>query len=156
MSPLTRRNHFVDQSKRSSIAVIPRERSESRDLKDLFTGTYKLIVLLFYLIKKIIRKFLIQEKAYYVYFLTNPNLTVLYIGVTADLISRVARHKEKCNAGFTKKYNVTRLVYYELFDDISDAIGREKQLKKWSRKKKNFLVNKTNPLWKDLYLTFTA
>ena len=87
---------------------------------------------------------------YYVYILSNWNNKVLYIGVTGDLEKRVSQHKNKTYEGFTKKYNVNKLVYYELFRDIKDAIRREKELKGWRREKKNALVNSINPDWKDL------
>jgi putative endonuclease len=88
---------------------------------------------------------------YYIYLLTNKYSTVLYTGVTNDLGRRVDEHKSKLHEGFTKKYNVDRLVYYEVYSDINDAIDREKQIKKWSRKKKVELIKKFNPSWKDLY-----
>jgi putative endonuclease len=88
---------------------------------------------------------------YYIYLLTNKYSTVLYKGVTNDLGRRVDEHKSKLHEGFTKKYNVDRLVYYEVYSDINDAIDREKQIKKWSRKKKVELIKKFNPSWKDLY-----
>lgn len=87
----------------------------------------------------------------YIYFLTNKNNKVLYVGVTNDLIRRVYEHKNKLAMGFTQKYNVDRLVYYEIYADIVTAIAREKQIKGWLRKKKNDLVNLRNPDWKDLY-----
>ena len=87
----------------------------------------------------------------YIYLLTNNNNTVLYTGVTNDLIRRVYEHKNKLQKGFTEKYNVNRLVYYEMFGDIADAIIREKQIKGWTRQKKNSLINQLNPLWNDLY-----
>lgn len=81
----------------------------------------------------------------------NQYNTVLYTGVTNDLIKRVYEHKEKLIAGFTKKYNVNKLVYYEIFTDINNAIAREKQIKAGSRQKKIDLVNSMNPQWCDLY-----
>ena len=93
---------------------------------------------------------MVSFKYYYVYFLTNWNNKVLYIGMTNNLKRRVYQHKEKQIDGFTKKYNVTKLVYYEVYEDALAAIAREKQLKKWRRSKKNNLVNKMNPGWKDL------
>ncbi len=74
----------------------------------------------------------------------------MYIGVTNDLHKRVYQHKNKLTDGFTKKYNVNKLVYYEATEDIRSAIAREKQLKGWIRKKKNNLVTTINPEWKDL------
>lgn len=87
----------------------------------------------------------------YVYLLTNAHNNVLYTGVTSDLIRRVYEHKNKMVAGFTKKYNVDRLVYYEECSEIIVAIEREKQIKGWSRKKKHALINTLNPQWNDLY-----
>ncbi len=83
--------------------------------------------------------------------MTNKRKTVLYTGVTNDLKQRVYEHKVKLVAGFTKKYNTDRLLYYEIFDDIYNAIAREKQIKAGSRQKKINLVNSMNPAWKDLY-----
>ncbi len=75
----------------------------------------------------------------------------LYIGVTSDLIQRVYQHKEDQIEGFTKDYNCKKLVYYEIFEEIYDAITREKQLKGWVRKKKEYLIRSRNPKWKDIY-----
>ena len=86
----------------------------------------------------------------FVYFITNAYNNVLYIGVTNNLARRVAEHKAKINKGFTYKYNCDKLVYYEVFDSIVDAIAREKQLKNWKREWKNELVVKQNADWKDL------
>ena len=83
--------------------------------------------------------------------MTNKNNTVLYTGVTNDLQRRVYEHKEKLIEGFTKKYNVVKLVYYEIFDDPENAITREKQIKAGSRQKKLDLINSMNQKWKDLY-----
>jgi len=91
------------------------------------------------------------SRQYYVYVMTNNRNTVLYVGVTNDLIRRVYEHKEKLADGFTKKYNVVKLVYYEVFDDIENAILREKQIKAGSRHKKVRLINDTNREWRDLY-----
>ena len=89
---------------------------------------------------------------YYVYILTNPSYTVLYTGVTKDLIKRIYEHKNHLDPkGFTAKYNATKLVYYEVTTDIYAAISREKQIKNWSRKKKDFLIDTMNPERKDLY-----
>lgn len=90
-------------------------------------------------------------KQYYVYSMTNAWNTVLYTGVANDLKRRVYEHKEKLADGFTKKYNITKLVYYEVFEDIENAILREKQLKAGSRWKKIELVNSMNKEWHDLY-----
>ena len=83
--------------------------------------------------------------------MTNPSNRVLYTGVTNNLARRVFEHREKLTPGFTQKYNTVKLVYYEIFEDIVDAITREKQLKAGSRKKKIELINSINPDWKDLY-----
>ena len=89
----------------------------------------------------------------YIYLLANKHNNVLYTGVTNDLIRRVYEHKNKLVAGFTKKYNVHRLVYYEVCGSIITAIEREKQIKGWSRKKKQDLINVLNPEWTDFYRT---
>jgi len=87
----------------------------------------------------------------YVYLLANKHNNVLYTGVTSDLIRRVYEHKNKLVKGFTQKYNVDRLVYFEACENIVVAIEREKQIKGWSRKKKDDLINALNPVWDDLY-----
>jgi len=87
----------------------------------------------------------------YVYLLANKYNNVLYTGVTSDLVRRIDEHKNKLVKGFTQKYNVDRLVYYEACDNILVAIEREKQIKGWSRKKKIALINTLNPEWFDLY-----
>jgi putative endonuclease len=87
----------------------------------------------------------------YVYLLANKHNNVLYTGVTNDLIRRVYEHKNKLVTGFTQKYNVDRLVYFEVCSGIVVAIEREKQIKGWSRKKKQDLINSLNPEWDDLY-----
>ena len=86
---------------------------------------------------------------YYVYIMTNRSQT-LYTGVTNDLQHRVYEHKQKLVDGFTKKYNLTKLVYYESTDDVRSAIGREKQIKGWLRAKKIALIESMNPQWRDL------
>ncbi len=91
------------------------------------------------------------EKNGYVYILTNVHNKVLYTGVTSDLVKRVYEHRNKLVEGFTKKYNVHKLVYYEIFDDIMSAITREKQIKGWLRSKKITLIESKNQEWKDLY-----
>ena len=83
--------------------------------------------------------------------MTNKNNTVLYTGVTNDLKRRVYEHKEKSVPGFTKKYNINKLIYYEMSEDIHAAITREKQLKKGPRRKKMMLIDSMNCAWKDLY-----
>ncbi|WP_432419213.1 GIY-YIG nuclease family protein [Fluoribacter gormanii] len=92
-----------------------------------------------------------MHKESYIYLLANKHNNVLYTGVTNELIRRVYEHKNKLVAGFTKKYNVDRLVYYEACGSIIVAIEREKQIKGWSRKKKHDLINALNPEWNDLY-----
>ena len=87
---------------------------------------------------------------YYVYMLSNWDDSVLYIGVTSNLPRRLYEHRNGLVEGFTKAYNVHKLVYYETTGDVYSAISREKQLKKWSRNKKNILVNSLNPQWVDL------
>jgi putative endonuclease len=92
-----------------------------------------------------------MDRYYYIYIMTNKNNTVLYTGITNNLTRRVYEHKEKVIEGFTKKYNITKLIYYEVFRDVKSAIFREKQIKGGSRIKKIKLVNNMNPEWKDLY-----
>ena len=87
---------------------------------------------------------------YFVYVLTNWSDSVLYIGVTGNLERRLYEHRNGLVDGFTKKYNVHKLVYFEYTSDVYSAISREKQLKKWSRKKKNELIERMNPEWVDL------
>jgi len=87
---------------------------------------------------------------FFVYMLSNWNDSVLYIGVTNDLERRLYEHRHGLVDGFTKKYNVHKLVYFEHTSDAYSAISREKQLKKWRREKKNALVASMNPQWKDL------
>lgn len=89
---------------------------------------------------------------YYVYLLTNWNNRVLYVGMTSDLERRFYEHKNKLIKGFTEKYNVNKLVYFEEAEDVIAAITREKEIKKWRREKKNNLVNRTNAGWEDLSL----
>jgi putative endonuclease len=88
---------------------------------------------------------------YYVYIMTNKNNKVLYTGITNDLERRVYEHKEKLVSGFTKKYNVSKLVYYDIFEDPENTIMREKQIKAGSRQKKIDLINTINKEWTDLY-----
>ena len=90
-------------------------------------------------------------RVYYVYILASSIGGTLYIGVTNDLIRRVHEHKTKIVPGFTKKYDVNRVVYFEVFDDIKLAISREKQIKKWNRNWKIRLIEETNPNWHDLF-----
>jgi putative endonuclease len=90
------------------------------------------------------------ENQYYVYLLTNWNNKVIYIGITSDLKRRLYEHRNKLIKGFTEKYNVTKLVYFETTTDVKSAIAREKEIKKWRREKKNRLVDTINADWKDL------
>lgn len=86
---------------------------------------------------------------YYVYILTNKTNAVMYIGVTNNLQRRLYEHKNKLVDGFTQRYNVHKLVYFEQYSEINDALKREKQLKRWARAKKNLLVESKNPNWED-------
>ena len=88
-------------------------------------------------------------KQYYVYIMTSKSRT-LYTGITNNLERRVYEHKNKIGSKFTSKYNITRLVYYEIFSDVRDAIAREKQIKGWLRAKKIALIESVNPRWEDL------
>jgi putative endonuclease len=92
-----------------------------------------------------------RDRNYWVYIVVNGLGGTLYIGVTNDLIRRVHEHKNKVAEGFTKKYDLDRLLYFEAFDDIENAIRREKRLKKWNRTWKIRLIEETNPNWTDLY-----
>ncbi|OGC40689.1 excinuclease ABC subunit C [candidate division WOR-3 bacterium RBG_13_43_14] len=92
-----------------------------------------------------------MNKQYYIYILTNQYNKVVYTGVTSNLKKRIYEHKKKLIAGFTNKYNIDKLVYYEIFSDSYQAISREKQIKSGSRRKKLNLINDMNPSWKDLY-----
>lgn len=87
---------------------------------------------------------------YYVYIMTNKYNSVVYTGVTNNLERRVYQHKNKLLEGFTKKYNADRLVYFEMTEDVKSAIEREKQIKGWTREKKNSLIEAVNPIWSDL------
>src|SRR5579871_4004078 len=91
------------------------------------------------------------NRNYYVYILTRERNSVFYVGATNDLIRRIYEHKTEIIQGFTKKYNVKRLVYYECYEDIKEAIHREKIIKKWKRKIKINAIERINPEWKDLY-----
>jgi len=92
-----------------------------------------------------------MSQNYYVYILASKRNGTLYIGVTQDLLKRVDLHKKELLDGFTKKYNVKILVYYEVYQDIKDAILREKRIKKWKREWKIKLIEEKNPNWEDLY-----
>ena len=87
---------------------------------------------------------------YYVYILTNESKTTIYVGVTNDLERRVYEHKNKLIKGFTSKYKVDKLIYYEQTTDIYAAISREKQIKSWNRERKEKLINNKNPEWKEI------
>ena len=87
----------------------------------------------------------------FVYIMSNKPEGTLYIGVTSDIIKRIYEHKNNLADGFTKRYNLKTLVYYEIFDEIEEAIKREKQLKNWQRDWKIELISQKNPNWKDLY-----
>ncbi len=92
---------------------------------------------------------------YYVYLLASRKHGTLYLGVTNDFVRRVHEHKSKVMAGFTSRYNVTRLVWFECYDDPENAIAREKEIKKWQRDWKICLVEEHNLDWADLYSTIT-
>ena len=92
-------------------------------------------------------------KHYFIYILTNKNNKVLYIGVTNNLLRRGYEHRNKFIDGFTKKYNLTKLVYFEEFNDINEAIAAEKKIKGWLRIKKIKLIESKNPDWEDLFLS---
>ncbi len=90
-------------------------------------------------------------KQSFVYIMSNKFYGTLYVGVTSDIVKRIYEHKNNLVDGFTKRYNLKNLVYYEIFDDIENAIKREKQLKNWHRDWKINLINDFNKEWKDLY-----
>lgn len=94
-----------------------------------------------------------QNKQYYIYLATNKTNTVIYTGVTGDLIRRIWEHKQKLVSSFTSKYNITKLVYFEVYNDVKVALAREKQIKAGSRTKKIKLIESKNPDFKDLYET---
>lgn len=96
-----------------------------------------------------------KKHIYHVYIMTNRHNTVLYVGMTGKGLFRIREHIDEVNPGFTKKYNINKLVYMERFTEVYDAIDREKQIKKWSRKKKVWLIEKQNPEWEDLFLKYT-
>lgn len=96
-----------------------------------------------------------MPKEYYVYIITNQRNTVLYTGITSNLGKRIKEHKDKIVKGFTNKYNIDKLVYYEIFDSPKEAILREKQIKAGSRKKKIDLIKAMNPEFKDLFFKTT-
>jgi putative endonuclease len=92
-----------------------------------------------------------REYLYYVYIMTNHKCGTLYVGITNNLIRRVSEHKEGTIKGFTKSYNLDKLVYFEDTNDVMSALTREKQIKKWRREWKIRLIEQSNPDWKDLY-----
>ena len=92
-----------------------------------------------------------KTEQYCVYIMASKRNGVLYVGVTGDLVGRVYEHKNDVVDGFTRRYHVHRLVYYEMTDDINEAIAREKRLKKWKRAWKIALIESANPGWRDLY-----
>jgi putative endonuclease len=98
----------------------------------------------------------IVPKSSYVYIMASGKNGTLYIGVTSDLIKRIFEHKTNVHDGFTSKYSVHSLVYFEVHDDIEAAIKREKQLKKWKRDWKIQLIEQENPNWQDLYEHITS
>jgi putative endonuclease len=97
-----------------------------------------------------------MNKHYYVYILASARYGTLYTGVTSDLVKRVYEHKADLVPGFTKKYSVKLLVWYEVHEDVLGAIAREKQIKKWNRSWKIELIQERNPLWQDLYESILA
>jgi putative endonuclease len=97
------------------------------------------------------KKQVIMDKQYFIYIMINKNHSVLYTGVTNDLKRRGYEHKNKLAEGFTKKYNVNKLVFYEIYNDINEAITREKQIKGYSRARKIKLIEEMNNQWNDLY-----
>jgi putative endonuclease len=94
-----------------------------------------------------------EERRYFIYMLTSISRRALYTGVTNNLPDRLSQHRESCE-GFTAQYRAFRLVYYEVFLDIRNAIAREKEIKSWTRDKKNHLILQANPSWRDLAADF--
>ena len=92
-----------------------------------------------------------RRKTYYTYIVTNKKRGIPYTGMTNDLVARVYQHKKKLVNGFTSRYNLDKLVWFEEFDHVEDAIDREKEIKGWSRKKKIALIESKNEDWDDLY-----
>jgi putative endonuclease len=92
-----------------------------------------------------------MTKTFYVYILASRKDGTLYLGVTANLVRRIYEHKEKLQPGFTARYDIRRLVWFEVYEDAANAISREKEIKKWRRGWKVALIEKDNPEWKDLY-----
>lgn len=100
-----------------------------------------------------LNKYMPYEREYYTYILAN-NHGMLYVGVTGDIFTRVQQHKKGEGGAYTSKYKCHRLVYYEAYRYVYDAIGREKQIKTWCRKKKEALIHTINPNWRDLSMEF--
>ncbi len=92
-----------------------------------------------------------MEEKYFVYILANKTNGTLYIGCTSNLVKRVLQHKRKAADGFTKKYDINKLVYYNFEESKQTAFQKEKQLKKWNRSWKTRLIQEMNPMWRDLY-----
>jgi putative endonuclease len=92
-----------------------------------------------------------MSKKGYLYILANGRNGTLYVGVTSDLVKRIEEHRQKLVEGFTRKYEITHLVYFETFEEIREAIIRERQIKEWKRKWKTELIQSINPYWRDLY-----
>ena len=92
-----------------------------------------------------------MEKQFCVYLLTDKQYGTLYVGVTSNLVQRIWQHKNKLVDGFTKRYGLDKLVYFELHESADSAIQREKQIKKWTRRWKVELIQEINPTWRDLY-----
>ena len=97
-----------------------------------------------------------KEYSYYIYILTNETNTVFYTGFTNGIVRRIAEHKVKIHNSFSSKYNITKLVYYEHFTDVHNAIEKEKKLKKWNREWKWRLIRKVNPEFRDLIYDFAS
>jgi putative endonuclease len=95
-------------------------------------------------------------KRYFVYILASKRNGTLYLGITSNLLKRVYEHKNNLVEGFTKRYNVHDLVYYETYNYVYDAIAREKNIKKWKRQWKIELIEKSNPKWEDLYYSLSS
>lgn len=96
------------------------------------------------------------EKQFYIYILTNKPFGVFYVGVTSNLSKRIYEHKTKAVEGFTKKYHLDKLVYYEIAETAEAAINREKKLKRWPREWKINMISQLNPDWNDLYDTIST
>ena len=101
-------------------------------------------------------QWLLMDKQPAIYILASDRIGTLYVGVTSDLIGRTWQHREHVVDGFTKRYGVTRLVWYELHDTMETAIAREKQIKKWNRIWKIRLIEETNPYWNDLWMSILS